>query len=37
MTVRATGEVRVGYGDRIQFGPRSDKIHRFGPDGKNMA
>ena len=37
MTVRASGEVRVNYGDTIQFGPAPGKIHRFGADGKNMA
>jgi len=37
MTVRASGEVRVNYGDRLQFGPQAGKIHRFGPDGRNMA
>jgi len=37
MTVRASGEVRANYGDRIQFGPQTGKIHRFGADGKNMA
>ena len=37
MTVRASGEVRVNYGDSIHFGPLSGKIHRFGADGKNMA
>ncbi len=37
LTVRAPGEVHVGYGDHIQFGPQASKIHRFGPDGKNMS
>ena len=37
MTVRASGEVKVNFGDRIQFGPAPGKIHRFGADGKNMA
>jgi multiple sugar transport system ATP-binding protein len=34
MTVRATGEVRITHGDRIQFGPLAGKLHRFGADGK---
>ena len=37
MTLRASGEVRVNYGDRIQFGPQDGKVHRFGTDGKNLA
>jgi multiple sugar transport system ATP-binding protein len=37
LTVRAPGEVHVGYGDSISFGPQAGKLHRFGPDGKNLA
>ena len=37
LTVRASGDVRVNYGDTIQFQPIAGKVHRFGADGKNMA
>jgi multiple sugar transport system ATP-binding protein len=34
LTVRAPGEVRVGHGDTITFGPQASKVHRFGADGR---
>ena len=36
MTVRGSGEVNVHAGDRIQFAPQSDKIHRFDADGLRL-
>jgi len=36
LTLRATGDLRLGHGDRVNFGPQADKIHRFGSDGKAM-
>ena len=37
LTVRAPGEVHVGHGDQITFGPQAAKIHRFGADGKAIV
>ena len=36
MTVRAGGDVTASHGDTIWLTPQSDKIHRFGPDGKAL-
>ncbi len=33
MTVRASGEVSLKYGDTIYLSPRGDQIHKFGSDG----
>ena len=33
LTVRATGEVNLGHGDRIGLSPRTDLLHRFDADG----
>jgi multiple sugar transport system ATP-binding protein len=37
VTVRCSGEDRHRPGDRISVSPQSDKLHRFGPDGKAIA
>ena len=37
MTVRAPGEVTLRHGDTIHMNPRSDVIHRFGPDGLRIG
>ncbi len=36
ITVRATGEVSYRHGDRIGLSPRTDLLHRFGPDGLRL-
>ena len=36
ITVRAGGEVSFHHGDKIFLTPRSDVIHKFGPDGLRM-
>ncbi|MGP3697220.1 ABC transporter ATP-binding protein [Rhodobacter sp. NSM] len=36
LTVRAGGEFGVHHGDRVWLTPQSDKIHRFGPDGRAL-
>lgn len=36
MTVRGSGDVAAGPGDRIAFGPQPGRIHRFGADGRAM-
>ena len=36
MTLRATGDLRLGHGDRVQFGAQAGKTHRFDADGKAM-
>jgi multiple sugar transport system ATP-binding protein len=37
MTVRATGEVGLRYGDTIHLTPQADKIHRFDKKGLRIA
>jgi multiple sugar transport system ATP-binding protein len=37
MTVRGSGEVNVHAGDKIQFAPQADKIHRFDANGLRLA
>jgi multiple sugar transport system ATP-binding protein len=36
MTVRADGDLAVHYGDTVYLTPQTDRIHRFGPDGKTL-
>lgn len=33
LTVRGSGEVNARTGDRMQFAPQADKIHRFDEKG----
>ncbi|HQU67483.1 MAG TPA: ABC transporter ATP-binding protein [Albidovulum sp.] len=37
MTVRGSGEVNVHSGDKIQFAPQADKIHRFDAKGLRLG
>lgn len=37
ITLRAEGENTLRHGDKIGLSPMEGKLHRFGPDGKNMA
>jgi multiple sugar transport system ATP-binding protein len=37
MTVRAGGDVTLRHGDTVYLTPQEGKVHRFGPDGKNLA
>ncbi len=36
MTVRVSGEMRLGHGDAVRLQPRPDRIYRFGEDGKAL-
>jgi multiple sugar transport system ATP-binding protein len=37
ITLRADGELALRHGDKIGLAPMAGKLHRFGPDGKNLA
>jgi multiple sugar transport system ATP-binding protein len=37
ITVRAGGEVGFRHGDRVNLTPRTDVMHRFGPDGLRIT
>ncbi|APZ50496.1 ABC transporter ATP-binding protein [Salipiger abyssi] len=37
LTVRATGDIELRHGDRVNLAPREDQLHRFGPDGLRIA
>jgi multiple sugar transport system ATP-binding protein len=37
VTVRATGEIGLRHGDTVSMAPRTDQVHRFGPDGLRIT
>jgi multiple sugar transport system ATP-binding protein len=36
LTVRTSGEIALRHGDSVALRPQSDKIHRFGADGRRL-
>jgi multiple sugar transport system ATP-binding protein len=36
LTVRTSGEIALRHGDTVALRPQSDKIHRFGADGRRL-